>query len=140
MAVCVIWKLRTRQVSALHRRSGNRGTHGGRRKRQNAPMNEEMPIEVDQKAGSLWDEVGSPQTATSCGRGALKLLAACDDLVMVHCSADATRSKYRVLDRLRRGDHDELEDRGLGNTERKSYERLGVGATYPKCRVGNATP
>lgn len=67
----------------------------------------------------------------------LKILAACDDLVMMHSPADAVVSKCRVLDRLRRGDRDELEDRGLGNTERKSCEvasRCYLPAC-PKCRV-----
>lgn len=81
-----------------------------------------MPIEVGREADVLWDEVGSPQTATPLWERYLKILAACDDLVMMHSPADAVVSKCRVLDRLRRGDLDELEDRGLGNTERKSCE------------------
>lgn len=57
-----------------------------------------------------------PTDSHTIGERCLKILAACDDLVMMHSPADAVVSKCRVLDRLRRGDRDELEDRGLGNT------------------------
>lgn len=63
--------------------------------------------------GRSWTPADSHTMCERC----LKILAACGDLVMSHSPADTVVSECRVPDRLGRGDHDELEDRGLGNTE-----------------------